>query len=145
MAAFPCACHLRRPIKPPAGRAVQPALIKPQQENKMSESISSEAATNDQPEEHEFTWNHGWLSVRILVTFEPFRFTHCDYLQVHSIAPEAAPLPISETGYLSTYPFAGEVAQRGGPEEYTRFMLDQAANRPEWKKRFLQMSQLSLF
>lgn len=67
------------------------------------------------------------------------------HLQVRSVAPERAQLPISETGYKSHFPAMSEVVAHGGPLTYVREWLDQAATLDAWKNHQDQARQFALF
>jgi hypothetical protein len=67
------------------------------------------------------------------------------HLEVRVIAPERAPLPITDTGYRSHFLLAGIVEGAGGPAAYVRRWLDEAARHPSWPRLRDRWRQYSLF
>lgn len=67
------------------------------------------------------------------------------HLQIRSVSPERAELPISETGYKSHFPPMSDVIAHGGPITYVREWLDEAATTEAWKTHQSQTRQFSLF
>lgn len=67
------------------------------------------------------------------------------HLQVRSIAPERAPLPITETGYRSHFLHPAEVEGLGGPAAYVEAWLNVSAQAREWQSHPSRSAQLSLF
>lgn len=67
------------------------------------------------------------------------------HLQVRSVSPERAALPVSETGYRSAFVVGSVVMIEGGPVAFVRDWLDEAANDPEWKRIQDEKRQLALF
>jgi len=67
------------------------------------------------------------------------------HLQVRTIQPNRGPLPLTETGYFSHFDRPENIEARGGPDNFVRAWLDEAAQSPEWKKQQKNQRQLSLF
>ncbi len=67
------------------------------------------------------------------------------HLEVRSIAPENAPLPITETGYRSHFIPAAMVKDAGGAIAFVQAWLDASAKSVTWKNYVAQSRQLSLF
>lgn len=66
------------------------------------------------------------------------------HLEVRSLDPEKAPLPITETGYKSHFIQPGLVEEFGGPAGYVQAWLELEAQTPAW--RTMQApKQLDLF
>lgn len=91
-----------------------------------------------------------WEGVTLSITYEPSWLAISEdygpaHLAVHVVAPERAPLPITETGYRSHFLARGLVEEAGGPVAYVRAWLDEAAQEPEWKQAQARRAQLSLF
>ena len=63
------------------------------------------------------------------------------HLQLESISPARAPLPMTETGYRSHFTSAEEIDAAGGPVAYALAWLEDAAKSPAWSKT----RQLDLF
>lgn len=68
-----------------------------------------------------------------------------DHLQVKSVDPERAPLPITETGYKSIWIIGPRLEEFGGPEQYIRDYLTHEAKSPDWLARKASADQYSLF
>ncbi len=67
------------------------------------------------------------------------------HLEIESVAPAKAPLPITETGYLSHFCAPADVDAEGGPSPYVRMWLDHEAQSDSWKQSQAERAQLSLF
>tara|TARA_R110002096_G_scaffold188216_2_gene368094 strand:- start:154 stop:483 length:330 start_codon:yes stop_codon:yes gene_type:complete len=67
------------------------------------------------------------------------------HIEIRTIEPERAPLPITETGYRSHFVHEPVVVEWGGPEALVRALLDDAAKSAEWKELEESRKQLSLF
>ena len=67
------------------------------------------------------------------------------HIEVLSIDPERAPLPITETGYKSHFTSAATVAAYGGPVALVQRWLEEEAKSPAWKVHEAQSRQMSLF
>lgn len=91
-------------------------------------------------EKHEFTWTSGHLSIKIGITFNP-RWQLCDFLldgvfdhlEIISLDPAQAKLPVGTNGYSSNLVRAGAIAANGGPVAATRKWLDEVALGAEWQ------------
>lgn len=67
------------------------------------------------------------------------------HLEIRSVAPEGAPLPITETGYQSHFVGPAWVDDAGGPVAYVLGWLDTESRSPKWKAADNARRQLSLF
>lgn len=67
------------------------------------------------------------------------------HIEVESLDPERAPLPISETGYRSHFTTAETVAAYGGPVAFVTTWIEEEAARPAWKAYEARSRQLTLF
>lgn len=67
------------------------------------------------------------------------------HIEVESLAPERAQLPITETGYRSHFTSAETVAAYGGPVAFVHTWLDEEAAKPSWKAHEAAARQLTLF
>lgn len=72
---------------------------------------------------------HGFL---IQVTFEPQRFV--DHIQIETLEPQRAPLPITETGYRSHFILKGAVEELGSPADYFLAWLDATCKTKGWHR-----------
>ena len=67
------------------------------------------------------------------------------HIEVESIEPARAALPMTETGYKSHFTVIGDIEAAGGAVNFVRTALDSAAQNPEWKELEAQSRQGSLF
>jgi hypothetical protein len=94
-----------------------------------------------------------WRGITISVSFDPdwLQLGEHDphygvsHLTINVIAPEKAPLPITETGYRSQFVETGVVEAKGGPAAYVLAWLDEAATNRKWKLAEAKWRQLDLF
>ena len=91
---------------------------------------------------HTFTWQ----GIEIELTYCPVRWTQISHIELRSIQPERAPLPLTQTGYLSHFFEIGTVEANGGDvvAQVTAW-LDEAAKRPEWQAHLAESKQGDLF
>lgn len=68
-----------------------------------------------------------------------------DHIEVESLAPAKAPLPITETGYRSHFIPPLELINEGGPVTFVTAWLDREAKGKDWQKRQTARSQGDLF
>jgi len=103
-------------------------------------------------ERHIETFTIDWQGIALLVTYEADwlnmgahgRFATA-HLQVQSVSPPRAPLPITETGYRSLFTDRERIEHHGGPVEYVRLWIEDAAKSPAWQCHVSDTKQLSLF
>ncbi len=95
-----------------------------------------------QTQTHRLTWQ----GIEIEATYWPRKWRVTAHLEIRSIQPERAPLPITETGYLSHFHPRGTVEAAGGDvvAQVTAW-LDEEAAKPGWRSRVEASRQLSLF
>lgn len=94
-----------------------------------------------------------WQGINVEIVYEPNWLNianrdsdlPCAHLDIRSIKPERAPLPISETGYRSHFLHPGEIDLLGGPVAYVQTWLDEMAESKEWREYVVSSRQLSLF
>jgi hypothetical protein len=89
-----------------------------------------------------------WQGITLSVGYEPHwlgKPNLAAHLEIHVIAPEGALLPITNTGYRSHFTRCEEIEAAGGPLEFVRTWLDDAARSPEWRRHCEAARQLSLF
>lgn len=67
------------------------------------------------------------------------------HLEIHSVEPVRAPLPITETGYRSHFLAPGIVEDAGGPTAFVRAWLDAEAKGRIWATNEARFNQLDLF
>jgi hypothetical protein len=87
----------------------------------------------------EISWELNWLGIRDHLGE---RMAH---LQVRSVSPGNAALPVTSTGYRSHFTPPGPVLARGGPVPFVLAWLDEAARSPEWRDREAAARQRALF
>ncbi len=78
---------------------------------------------------HRFTWQ----GIEIEATYTPLKWGVIAHLEIRSIAPERARLPITETGYRSHFHQPGIVEAHGGDvvAQVTAWLNEEAA-KPDW-------------
>ena len=85
----------------------------------------------------ETRWEPNWLNISA--------GSDRSHLEIEAIAPEGAPLPISETGYRSHFTSAKTVAAYGGPVNYVDAWLETDSLTPDWLRLQEERRQLTLF
>lgn len=68
-----------------------------------------------------------------------------DHLEILSLAPKKAPLPITETGYRSHFMPPLELMNAGGPVTFVTAWLEQEAKTKAWSKTATAKAQGDLF
>jgi hypothetical protein len=91
---------------------------------------------------HRFTWR----CIEIEARYTLLQWKVIALLEIQSVAPERAPLPIMETGYRSHFHQPGIVEANGGDVvAQVIASLDEEAASPEWKAYMESRKQLALF
>lgn len=88
-----------------------------------------------------------WRGLLIQISYEP-RWLDGDFiahLQLETVEPVRAPLPVTETGYRSHFIPQGSVEELGGPSAYALAWLDHEAKRNRWSEIEDAARQFSLF
>lgn len=94
---------------------------------------------------HRFEWN----GILLEITYEPqwlpphILGEDLAHLQVQSIYPTDAPLPITETGYRSHFTSASAIDAAGGPVAFVDVWLESERQAPDWRNREQAARQLS--
>lgn len=90
------------------------------------------------PQTHRFIWQ----GIEIEVVYAPVKWGGViAHLEVQSIQPPRAPLPITETGYRSHFHPCGTVEANGGDVvAQVIAWLDEEAAKPRWQ-RYLEASR----
>jgi len=89
-----------------------------------------------EPERYETTWRGIAIEIRYRPPFAHFYLKHpIAYLEVSSIEPKKAPLPISDTGYKSLVVEGVRVEAAGGPVRFVVAWLDREAKSSHWSDR----------
>lgn len=91
-----------------------------------------------------------WNGIEIEIRWNPDYVVYEDktrmaHLEVESISPKRAPLPITETGYRSHFTPVSAVQIYLTPEDFVEAWLDQASRSAEWRAFDQANRQLSLF
>ena len=95
-----------------------------------------------QAQVHHFTWQ----GIEIEAIYMPVRFGVIAHLEVRSINPPRAPLPITETGYRSHFHPCGTVEANGGDVvAQVVAWLDEEAAKPDWQGHVETSRQGTLF
>ena len=102
---------------------------------------------NRRTELHRFEWNGILLEVSYAPQWLPPGILGEDiaHLEVRSLYPTDAPLPITETGYRSHFIAASAIAAAGGPVAYVDVWLTVESDAPSWQAREQATRQLALF
>ena len=99
-------------------------------------------------ERYEFDWRDplSGASIRIGVKLRrDYISPGQTHLDIESLSPKKAPLPISRTGYLSYFIAPLELSNAGGPVVYVRAWLDREAAGKAWRKQSADRAQGDLF
>lgn len=92
------------------------------------------------------TYRLVWQGIEIEVLYVPRKFGVIAHLEIRSISPERAPLPMTTTGYLSHFHEVGTIEARGGDVvAQVIAWLDEEAASPEWQARVERGRQGRLF
>lgn len=88
-----------------------------------------------------------WRGVLIEISYEPRWMDDAiiAHLELRTIAPEGAPIPVTETGYRSDFIAQGNVEGMGGPIPYVLAWLEHEAKRSGWAEIEASARQYSLF
>ncbi len=104
---------------------------------------------DDPVDVHTLVWNGIQIEVRWCRSwseaYERIYGYPLSHLEIQSIAPENAPLPMTGTGYRSHFTNLDEVEAQGGPVSFVRAWLAEAAKDPKWTAAEAERKQLSLF
>ena len=97
---------------------------------------------SDEPvEQFEMMWN----GVQIQVTYKPLYWEVTSHIELRTVSPAGAHLPVTDTGYRSHFIPPGTVeAFEDGAEAFVRAWLDEAAQDPKWQRERQQRMQLDL-
>jgi hypothetical protein len=75
-----------------------------------------------------------WQGIEIEAVYTPLKWGAIAHLEVRSIRPERARLPITETGYRSHFHEPGTIEAHGGDVvAQVIAWLDEEATKPEWR------------
>lgn len=92
--------------------------------------------------EYEIFWNA--ITVSIIHT-QKWCGGEIDHIEVRSISPEKARLPITETGYKSHFHHEEALFEYSDAKAYVLAWLDHEAKSLKWKTYVESQQQLSLF
>ena len=92
------------------------------------------------------TYRLTWQGIVVEITYDPTGWGMVAHLQVESITPPRAALPITETGYRSQVIPCGMVEDMGRDVvAQVKAWLDEEARSPKWQKRIEADRQGELF
>jgi len=99
---------------------------------------------------HIETFLIAWSGIAIEIRYEPHWLSmdighDTAHLEIESIAPERAHLPITETGYRSHFTSPETVTAYGGPVAFVEMWLTEESRSPAWRVQEQPARQLSLF
>lgn len=96
--------------------------------------------------QHLQTYHFQWEGIKIEAIYSPIKWGVIAHLEIRSIRPERAPLPITETGYKSRFHSCGTVEANGGDVVAQIIAwLDEEAAKPEWRAYAAKSRQGELF
>lgn len=82
----------------------------------------------------EHTYRATWQGIQIQINYVPNMWNTIAWIEVRSIAPEHAPLPITQTGYrLHFHPIGTVEAMGGDVVAQVIAWLDEEAANPAWQ------------
>lgn len=87
------------------------------------------------------THRFAWQGIEIEAVYVPRYSGSFAHLEIRSVRPERAPLPVTETGYRSHFHPAGTIEAKGGDviTQVEAWLNDEAA-KPDWK-RYIEASR----
>ncbi|WP_066769262.1 hypothetical protein [Sphingobium sp. CCH11-B1] len=91
------------------------------------------------------TITHGlleWRGLLVQITYEQQQWV--DHIQIETVEPIRAPLPITETGYRSNFIAKGLVDEAGGAGAFVESWLNRAAVDRTWADTEVLVRQYSL-
>lgn len=97
---------------------------------------------------YEIDWNDpaSGQTVRLRITHSrDYLSSGSDHVEVESIRPKRAALPITETGYRSHFMPALDLINAGGPVVLVRAWLDSEAKGKDWQRKTAARAQGDLF
>ncbi len=97
---------------------------------------------------HEIDWKHPSTGavIRLRITHaRDYLVEGTDHVEVESIKPTRAPLPITETGYSSSFIDWRQLKEAGGPVGFIEGWLARETQSKDWRKRDLAQRQGDLF
>lgn len=96
--------------------------------------------------EQQTAYCFAWQGIEIHVIYTQRKWSVIDHLEIRSVNPERAPLPITETGYRSHFIQPGTVEAHGGDviAQVTAW-LDEEAAKPAWRAYVEASRQMRLF
>lgn len=90
-----------------------------------------------------------WRGVKLSVVYDPAYFPSVSYcsahLEIRVLAPEDAPIPVTDTRFRSHFLLKGYVEHEGGPAAYVRAWLDREACSPAYRRALDRWRQFDLF
>jgi hypothetical protein len=97
------------------------------------------------------TFHLDWSGIAIEIRWEPnwLNLASSGYdsahLEIESIAPDRAQLPITGTGYRSHFTSPDTVAAHGGPAAFVEAWLESESRAPDRRREEQERRQLALF
>ncbi len=92
------------------------------------------------------TYIFDWRGITIEAVYDPQKWEDAAHLEVQSIMPPKAPLPITETGYLSYFHPIGSIEESGmSVVETLTFWLNERSRTKAWKAYEAASRQGDLF
>jgi hypothetical protein len=91
---------------------------------------------------HKLVWRHVTCRVKHVPDYMSQGWSH---IEIIVQSPKDAPIPITQTGYLSHFLDEDELVAAGGPVAFFLAWMDREARTPAWAKADNRWRQLELF
>lgn len=91
------------------------------------------------------TLHFEWDNVKIELCYQHKRFGVIDHIEIRSIDPAHAPLPITQTGYRSHFISDDELQDFDSPLDFVQTWMRVEAAKPHWMGQSHTPAQYSLF
>ena len=91
---------------------------------------------------HKLVWRHVICRVRHTPNYISKGWSH---IEIIVLTPKCAPLPITQTGYLSHFLDEEHLATAGGPVAFFLDWIEREARTKQWAKAEFKWRQLELF
>ncbi len=88
-----------------------------------------------------------WQDIEIEARYNPLKWTVIAHLEIETIKPARAPLPITKTGYLSHHHQPNSIESEGSGDvvEFVTAWLDEEAKQQDWQDHIEASRQGELF
>ena len=92
------------------------------------------------------TYEIEWQGIRICIRYVPVKWSVISHIEIESIEPARAPLPVTPTGYLSHHiPIGSVEAEFDNVADCILSWLDECSQSAEWRAQVEKSAQGELF